>query len=93
MPETAMPETAIAKPARLPPVARLLVAQIRYQMRLLLASSRAVATGVGLPVILLVASKTKGSHPNVGGYAVFGLTITPGAPTACAWWHPGRRAS
>jgi ABC-2 type transport system permease protein len=62
--------------ATLPHVTTLLVAQIRYQMKLLLASSRAVAIGVGLPVILLVATKTKGTHPNVGGYAVFGLTIT-----------------
>ena len=60
---------------RLPSAARLLLAQIRYQVRLLLASGRGVAVGVGLPVILLVASNTN-HHPNVAGYAVFGLTIT-----------------
>jgi ABC-2 type transport system permease protein len=55
---------------------KLLVAQIRYQVRLLISSGRAIAVGVGLPVILLVASKGKGTRPDVAGYAVFGLTIT-----------------
>jgi ABC-2 type transport system permease protein len=63
-------------PGRLPHVGTLLVAQIRYQIRRLLASGRALAVGAGLPVILLVASKGKDAHPNVAGYAVFGLTIT-----------------
>ena len=65
-------------PARLPSPALLLASQASYQIRLLLASGRAVAVGIGLPVILLVASKgsARGSHPNVAGYTVFGLTIT-----------------
>jgi ABC-2 type transport system permease protein len=62
-------------PARLPGVGALLGAQVRYQARLLLASGRSLAVGFGLPVILLVASHGKGNHPNVAGYAVFGLTI------------------
>ncbi|MHB1929393.1 MAG: ABC transporter permease [Acidimicrobiales bacterium] len=60
---------------RLPGVGTLLAAQVRYQARLVLASGRSLAVGFGLPVILLVASHGKGNHPNVAGYAVFGLTI------------------
>jgi ABC-2 type transport system permease protein len=71
-------DTASTGAGRLPGVATLLAAQVGYQIRLLLSSGRALAVGVGLPVILMVASKgsAKGSHPNVAGYAVFGLTIT-----------------
>lgn len=63
---------------RLPSLGSLLLAQIRYQLQLLFSSGRAIAVGVGLPVILMLASKGTGthSHPNVAGYAVFGLTIT-----------------
>ena len=64
------------KTGRLPIAGRLLVAQIRYQVRLLISSGRAIAVGVGLPVILLVASKGKDTRPDVAGYAIFGLTIT-----------------
>jgi ABC-2 type transport system permease protein len=65
-------------PARLPSPVALLAGQIGYQARLLASSGRAIAVGVGLPVILMLASKgsAKDSHPNVAGYAVFGLTIT-----------------
>jgi ABC-2 type transport system permease protein len=59
---------------RLPNPAVLLVAQIRYQIRLLLSSGRAVVVGFGLPVILLVA--TGRDHPDVSGFATFGLTAT-----------------
>ena len=47
-------------------------------MRLLLSSGRTIAVGIGLPVILMIASKgsAKDSHPNVAGYTVFGLTLT-----------------
>jgi ABC-2 type transport system permease protein len=62
--------------ARLPSPVRLLAAQIGYQVRQLLSSGRTLAIGIGLPVILLVASKGKGSAPDVAGYAAFGLTIT-----------------
>jgi len=62
--------------ARLPGTPRLLAGQIGYQVRQLLASGRTLAIGIGLPVILLIASKGKGSAPDVAGYAAFGLTIT-----------------
>jgi ABC-2 type transport system permease protein len=55
---------------------QLLAAQIRYQARLLLSNARGLVIGVGLPIILLVASKGKSGHPDVSGYAVFGLTMT-----------------
>ncbi len=71
-----MNNTRIATNTRLPRAGTLLIAQIRYQTRLLLSSGRALAVGLGLPVILLVASKGKAGHPNVTGYAVFGVTIT-----------------
>lgn len=64
------------KAVRLPSAGKLLIAQICYQVRLLISSGRAIAVGVGLPVILLVASKGKDTRPDVAGYAVFGLTIT-----------------
>src|SRR5262249_27186906 len=63
---------------RLPNAGTLLLAQIRYQARLL-ASGRAIVIGVGLPVILLIASGSKHDHPGpaaVAAYAVFGLTLT-----------------
>lgn len=62
--------------ARLPSPARLLLTQIGYQIRQLLSNGRTLAIGIGLPVILLVASKGKSSTPDVAGYAAFGLTIT-----------------
>jgi ABC-2 type transport system permease protein len=68
------PGRAVA--TRLPNPLRLLGAQVGYQIRQLLASGRTLAIGIGLPVILLIASKGKGTTPNVAGYAAFGLTIT-----------------
>jgi ABC-2 type transport system permease protein len=62
--------------APLPSSGRLLVSQIGYQVKLLLSSGRAIAVGLGLPVILMIASHSKGSKPDVAGYAVFGLTLT-----------------
>jgi ABC-2 type transport system permease protein len=70
--------TPHAVAGRLPSTGALLLAQIRYQAKLLL-SGRAVVIGVGLPVILLIASNTKHAHPaasDVAAYAVFGLTLT-----------------
>ncbi|MGO9191787.1 MAG: ABC transporter permease [Streptosporangiaceae bacterium] len=64
--------------ARMPSVGRLLAAQISYQARLL-ASGRAITIGVGLPVILLLASHTQQTHTgatDIAGYAAFGLTLT-----------------
>ncbi len=68
------PGRAVA--ARLPNPMRLLAAQVGYQIRQLLANGRTFVIGIGLPVILLIASKGKGTAPNVAGYAAFGLTIT-----------------
>lgn len=65
-----------ARSAPLPAAARLLGTQIRYQAKLLLSSPRGLVIGVGLPIILLVASKGKAAHPDVAGYTVFGLTMT-----------------
>jgi ABC-2 type transport system permease protein len=63
---------------RMPSVGRLLAAQISYQARLL-ASGRAITIGVGLPVILLIASRGEHAHTDaavIAGYAAFGLTLT-----------------
>jgi ABC-2 type transport system permease protein len=65
--------------ARLPSAAELLLLQIRYQARLLLANGRAMVIGVGLPVILLITSANSHGHvsrSSVAGRAVFGLTLT-----------------
>jgi ABC-2 type transport system permease protein len=73
-----MTGTTGAVTPRMPGVGRLLAAQIGYQARLL-ASGRAVTIGVGLPVILLIASHgnhTQTSAADVAGYAAFGLTLT-----------------
>jgi ABC-2 type transport system permease protein len=62
----------------MPSVGRLLAAQISYQARLL-ASGRAITIGVGLPVILLIASHGPHTHTgstDIAGYAAFGLTLT-----------------
>lgn len=68
-----------ARACRLPGVVPLLLVQIRYQAQSLLANGRAVVIGVGLPVILLIASSHgHGRIPAsaVAGRAVFGLTLT-----------------
>jgi len=73
-----MTDTAPATAARMPSVGRLLAAQISYQARLL-ASGRAITIGVGLPVILLIASHSSQTHTDaadIAGYAAFGLTMT-----------------
>jgi ABC-2 type transport system permease protein len=73
-----MTGTTGAVTPRMPGVGRLLAAQIGYQARLL-ASGRAVIIGVGLPVILLIASHGNHTHTSaadIAGYAAFGLTLT-----------------
>ncbi|HTU08110.1 MAG TPA: ABC transporter permease [Trebonia sp.] len=82
--ETAPPPAqASCEPARssprLPNPVSLLGGQVRYQARLLLAGTNALAIGVGLPVILLVVSNARRSQlgaADIAGYAVFGLTVT-----------------
>jgi len=67
-----MPDTA----GRLPAGATLFAAQIRYQARLLVAGGRSLVMGIGLPVILLIASdQGTDAHSNVAGFAVFGPGI------------------
>lgn len=73
-----MPDTTAPTKPTLPAIGPLLLTQIRYQARLLLANGRAVMIGVGLPVLLLISS-TSHSHASasdVAGHAVFGLTLT-----------------
>jgi ABC-2 type transport system permease protein len=66
-----------ADPVRMPSVGQLLAAQVSYQARLL-ASGRTIIIGVGLPVIMLLASN--GNHStdvtDTAGFAAFGLTLT-----------------
>jgi len=73
-----MTDTTRATSARMPSIGRLLAAQVSYQARLL-ASGRAITIGVGLPVILLIASHGQDTHTDatvIAGYAAFGLTLT-----------------
>ena len=73
-----MTDTIRLPEPRMPSIGRLLSAQIGYQARLL-ASGRAITIGIGLPVILLIASHqshTQTTDADVAGYAVFGLTLT-----------------
>jgi ABC-2 type transport system permease protein len=65
-------------PRGMPSIARLLAAQIGYQARLL-ASGRGITIGIGLPIILLIASHqshTQTTDADVARFAVFGLTLT-----------------
>ena len=73
-----MPDNAAPVSPRLPALGPLLLAQVQYQARLLLANGRAVMIGIGLPVLLLISSSSH-SHTSasaVAGYAAFGLTLT-----------------
>jgi ABC-type transport system involved in cytochrome c biogenesis permease component len=71
-----MPDTPGAP--KLPAGGLLLAAQIRYQVRLLLANGRTAAICIGLPVILLVTSGISHGHATaaaVASPATFGLTL------------------
>jgi ABC-2 type transport system permease protein len=72
MPDIAVPAT----PRRLPAIGPLLAGQIRYQVRLLLASGRTITVGIAIPVIFLVAGGHHPSASDVARDAVFGLTLT-----------------
>ena len=64
---------------RLPSSARLLVAQVGYQLRLLLRTPRALGAGVAVPALLLVLSNPKGGGvpaAHLAGLAVLGVTVT-----------------
>ena len=72
--------TSSATQPRLPSPPVLMAGQIRYQLQLLMATPGALVIGVGLPVILLVASQARHTGKSelaaLAGYAVFGLTMT-----------------
>jgi ABC-2 type transport system permease protein len=75
-----MTTTAPSLVPRMPSTARLLVAQIAYQARLL-ASGRTIIIGIGLPVLLLIAAHGHTASGAAGiaemaAYATFGLTLT-----------------
>jgi ABC-2 type transport system permease protein len=72
MPDIVVPATT----RRLPAIGPLLAAQIRHQVRLLLASGRTIAVGIAIPVIFLVAGGHHPSASDVARDAVFGLTLT-----------------
>jgi ABC-2 type transport system permease protein len=64
---------------RLPNSGRLLVAQVGYQLRLLLRTPRALGAGVAVPALLLVLSNPgHGGVPaaHLAGLAVLGVTVT-----------------
>jgi ABC-2 type transport system permease protein len=64
---------------RLPSLAGLLAAQIRYQFKLLLATPSALVIGIGFPVVFLVTSDARHaslSAAAVAGFAAFGVTVT-----------------
>lgn len=64
---------------RLPAAGPLLVAQVRYQLRTMLRTPRAISTGMVLPVLLLILSGTAHgtlSAARLAGLAVLGLTMT-----------------
>jgi ABC-2 type transport system permease protein len=64
---------------RLPSSRRLLVAQVGYQLRLLLRTPRALGAGVAVPALLLVLSNPKGGDlpaSHLAGLAALGVTIT-----------------
>jgi ABC-2 type transport system permease protein len=70
------PAASAARP--LPGAPGLLAAQVGYQFRLLLATPSALAVGVGLPVVLLIAGNARHSGSgaaSAAGYAVLGLTL------------------
>jgi ABC-2 type transport system permease protein len=72
--------TSSATQPRLPGIPALILGQIRYQLRLFLATPGALVIGIGLPVILLVASQARHSGQAglavLAGYTIFGLTVT-----------------
>ncbi|MGH2885457.1 MAG: ABC transporter permease [Solirubrobacteraceae bacterium] len=61
----------------LPNPGRVLIDQVRYHTRTLVAGGRATVIGIGLPVVLLITSSGHGHVPAtaVAQHAAFGLTI------------------
>jgi ABC-2 type transport system permease protein len=68
-----------ARASRLPGIGRVLLTQIRYQMRLLARTPRALVSGIVLPSLLLVvshASRGAVAPDRLAGLASLGVTIT-----------------
>ena len=66
-------------PRRLPNTGRLLLAQVHYQLRLLLRTPRALGAGVAIPALLLLLSNPGHGGVSAGhlaGLAVLGVTTT-----------------
>jgi ABC-2 type transport system permease protein len=63
---------------RLPGIATLLLAQVRYQLRLLLRSPRALGAGLAIPALLLLLSAPRHGVEagRLAGLAVLGVTTT-----------------
>lgn len=85
MSELTVPDTTIPgqTAGRLPRTGQLLIAQIRYQMLLLVRNPRGMMLSLVFPVLLLVLSSSRRSHPDpqtedalVAGLAAFGLIVT-----------------
>ena len=71
--------STLGSPRPLPGSGRLLVAQVGYQLRLLLRTPRALGAGVAIPALLLVLSNPKGGDvppSHLAGLAALGVTIT-----------------
>ena len=73
---------------QLPSTGTLLLAQIRYQAKLL-AGGRAVVIGVGLPVILLIASSTRQAHPGAADIAGYDAHLVTFDTEPRGDTHPG----
>jgi ABC-2 type transport system permease protein len=77
-PALAEPGNPAASP-RLPSIGALLLAQVRYQLRLLLRSPRALGAGLAIPALLLLLSAPGHAGVPAGhlaGLAVLGVTTT-----------------
>ena len=59
--------------AELPPIAPLLLRQIRYHLRLLIRNPRAMTTGMLLPALLLFLRGAQGSADEVAGLTALGI--------------------
>ena len=88
---------APAGAARPPGVARLISAQVGYQLRLLSRTPRAIFASLLLPGLLLVLRLRGDSHPGgaqaatlVAGLAVFGVLSTAYVTMRPAWSRPGK---
>jgi ABC-2 type transport system permease protein len=66
-------------PNALPSAVKIAAVQTRYQLHLLLKTSRTLVAGIGLPVVLLLITNLKGGSipaSHLAGLAVLGVSIT-----------------